>query len=158
MSEEQARYGWGSSFPNFSRTPARVIRGRLEAFVRDAGERQVRAWDESIPPLQREVDEVLAVNEDAGIYSAILEYELPLESRRPDVILLAKSAVVILELKGKQMPSQADLDQASAYARDLRCYHRECECRPVVPIVVPTQAKGYVGTQFRAGRHRWTCG
>lgn len=148
MSEEQARYGWGSSFPNFSRTPARVIRGRLEAFVRDAGERQVRAWDESIPPLQREVDEVLAVNEDAGIYSAILEYELPLESRRPDVILLAKSAVVILELKGKQMPSQADLDQASAYARDLRCYHRECECRPVVPIVVPTQAKGYVGTQF----------
>jgi hypothetical protein len=46
------------------------------------------------------------------------------------------------------LPSQADLDQASAYARDLRCYHRECECRPVVPIVVPTQAKGYVGTQF----------
>ncbi len=138
----------GSNFPNFSRTPARVIRGRLEEFVRDAGERQVRAWDESIPPLQREVDEVLAVNEDAATYSAILEYELPLESRRPDVVLLAKSVLVILELKGKLLPSQADLDQASAYARDLRCYHRECEYRPVVPIVVPTQAKGYVGTRF----------
>ncbi|MGA2262077.1 MAG: DNA/RNA helicase domain-containing protein [Acidobacteriota bacterium] len=147
MSEKQARYGWESNFPTFSRTPARVIRGRLEEFVRDAGDRQVRAWDESIPPLQREVDEVLSVNEDAATYSAILEYELPLESRRPDVVLLAKSAVVILELKGKLFPSQADLDQASAYARDLRCYHRECEHRPVVPIVVPTRAKGYIGNQ-----------
>lgn len=43
--------------------------------------------------------------------------------------------------------SQADLDQASAYARDLRCYHRECEHRPVVPIVVPTRARGYIGNQ-----------
>jgi len=101
MSEEQARYGWSSSFPKFSGTSARVIRGRLEEFIRDAGERQVRAWDESIPPLQHEVNEVLSVNEEAAAYSAILEYELPLESRRPDVVLLAKSAVVIIELKGK---------------------------------------------------------
>jgi len=115
MSGQQARYGWGSSFPAFSRTPARVIRGHLEEFARDAGERQVRAWDDTIPPLQREVEEVLSVNEDAAAYSAILEYELPLESRRPDVVLLARSAVVILELKGKLSPAQADLDQASAY-------------------------------------------
>jgi hypothetical protein len=39
MSEEQAKYGWSSNFPNFSHTPARVIRGHLEEFVRDAGER-----------------------------------------------------------------------------------------------------------------------
>jgi len=147
MSEEFARYGWDSDFPTFSRTPARIIRGQLEAFVRQAGERQIRAWDEAIPPLQREVDEVLSINEEAASYSAILEYELPLESRRPDVVLLAKSAVVILELKGKASPSQADLDQAAAYARDLRCYHRECERRSVVPIMVPTRARGYVGSE-----------
>ncbi len=147
MTEQQARYGWGSNFPTFSNTSARIIRRRLEEFIRDAGKRQVRAWDESIPPLQREVNEVLSVNEEAVAYSAILEYELPLESRRPDVILLAKSAVIIIELKGKLSPSQADLDQASAYARDLRCYHSECEHRPVVPIVVPTRARGYMGSQ-----------
>jgi len=148
---EQARYGWGSNFPVFSSTSARAIRGRLEEFIRDAGERQVRAWDESIPPLQREVKEVLSVNEEAAAYSTILEYELPLEYRRPDVVLLAKSAVVIIELKGKVYPSQADIDQASAYARDLRCYHRECACRPLVPIVVPTRAKGYLGNQAGVG-------
>jgi hypothetical protein len=66
-------------------------------------------------------------------------------------VLLAKSTVVVLELKGKVSPSQADLDQASAYARDLRCYDRECELRPVLPVVVPTRANGYIGNQ--AGVH-----
>jgi hypothetical protein len=148
---DEARYGWGSNFPTFSRTPARVIRGKLLDFIRDAGEKQIRAWDESIPPLQREVDEVLTVNESAAEYTTILEYELPMESRRTDVILLAGSAVVVLELKGKIVPSQADIDQAAAYARDLRCYHRECEGRPVVPVVVPTRARGYV--EHRSGVH-----
>ena len=74
-----ARYGWGSDFPTFSHTPARIIRGKLESFIRDAGEKQIRAWDDSIPPLQREIDEVLTVNEDAAAYSTILEYELPME-------------------------------------------------------------------------------
>ena len=78
-------------------------------------------------------------------YSAILEYQLPLEFRRPDVLLLVGSAVIVLELKGKQAPSQADLDQTAAYARDLRAYHRDCDGRPVHAVVVPTRAKGYVG-------------
>ena len=145
MGNDEARYGWGSDFPTFRGTPARVIRGRLESFIRDASQGQIRAWDESIPPLQREVEEVLRVNEEAAAYGAILEYELPMESRRPDVILLAKGAVVLLELKGKTSPSQADIDQASAYARDLRCYHIECESRDVVPVVVPVRARGYLG-------------
>lgn len=147
MSEEEARYGWGSTFPHFRETPAKVIRGKLEDFVRDAGLSQIRAWDDSIPVLQREVDEVLHLELGANGYSAILEYELPMESRRPDVILLAKGIVVVLELKGKTEPSRADIDQASAYARDLRCYHRDCQVRPVLPICVPMRAKGYIGEQ-----------
>ncbi|MFN8669866.1 MAG: DNA/RNA helicase domain-containing protein [Gemmatimonadaceae bacterium] len=67
-----------------------------------------------------------------------------MESRRPDVVLLVGAGVMVLELKGKLVPSQADLDQASAYARDLRCYHRECHSRDVVPVLVPTRARGYV--------------
>lgn len=142
---DQARFGWGSSFPKFHGTPAVVVRGRLERFIRDAGDAQKRAWAESIPVLQQEVGEVLSLDSAAPNYTAILEYELPLESRRTDVILLTRGAVVVLELKGKTIPSQADLDQAAAYARDLRCYHRECACRPVVPVCVPMAAKGYLG-------------
>ena len=104
----------------------------------------MRAWNDGIPPLQREVEEVLVRDALAKNYSAILKVHLPLESRRPDVLLLVGGGVLVLELKGKLQPSQADIDQAAAYARDLRCYHRECSDRSVVPVVVPTRARGYV--------------
>ena len=48
-------------------------------------------------------------------------------------------------MKGKSRALQADIDQAAAYARDLRAYHRECETRPVHPILVLTKAHGHVG-------------
>jgi hypothetical protein len=65
--------------------------------------------------------------------------------------VLANGAILVLELKGKEIPSQADIDQSSAYARDLRCYHRECAERPVHAVVVPTRATGYRGE--RTGVH-----
>jgi hypothetical protein len=119
--------------------------------VHDASPEQIRAWDTSIPQLQREVTEVLLVDAIARRYTALLEYELPMESRRPDVVLLIRGPVMVIELKGKEVPSQADIDQAAAYARDLRCYHRECAGRPVIPALVPTLAHGYV--EQRSGVH-----
>lgn len=144
MTENRARYGWESDFPEFTSTAPGEIRKRLQSFVSDASPEQIRAWSDSIPPLQREVDEVLVRDSLAHKYSAILEYELPLESRRPDVLLLVGEGVLVIELKGKLAPSQADIDQAAAYARDLRCYHRECWNRLVVAVLVPTRAKGYI--------------
>lgn len=143
-SDRRARCGWESDFPGFQSTSAYEIRQRLQSFVRDASPEQVRAWGDSIPPLQQEVGKVLLRDLVARGYSTVLEYELPLESRRPDVLLLVGSGVLVIELKGKEEPSQADIDQAAAYARDLRCYHRECWERPVTPVLVPTRAQGYL--------------
>jgi hypothetical protein len=144
MTEPRARYGWQSDFPEFKSSDPRAIRERLQSFVRDASPEQIRAWADAIPPLQREIGEVLLRDQLAAKYSAILEYELPMESRRPDVVLLVGDGVLVIELKGKAIASQADIDQAAAYARDLRCYHRECWNREVVPVLVPTRATGYV--------------
>jgi hypothetical protein len=146
MSEE-ARCGWNSKFPHFRSTPPKFIRESLSAYVKDAGPKQVRAWDDSIPPLQSEVGEILETDKASTDYSTILEYTLPMESRRTDVIFLAKGSVVVLELKGKLSPSQADIDQAAAYVRDLRCYHQECADRPVLALCVPMKAQGYIGRQ-----------
>jgi len=129
--------GWHSGFPQFSTAEPRIVRTSLEAFVRDAGESQIRAWAESIPAVQREVAETLSADKRAATFTAILEYQLPLEARRPDVVFLVNGGAVVLELKGKPTVSQADLDQVSAYARDLRAYHRECHTRAVHPVVVP---------------------
>src|SRR6187549_1954828 len=133
---DRARTGWESSFSEFREAQPKRIRERLVAFIKDASTEQIRAWDDAIPPLQAEVSEVLVRDELARHYSAILEYELPMESRRPDVILLVGAGVMVIELKGKLYPTQADLDQAAAYARDLRNYHRECEGRDVTPVLV----------------------
>jgi hypothetical protein len=144
MSESRARYGWESGFPQFRETPSGIIRERLAAFITDASEEQQRAWRDSIPPLQREVAEVLVRLQRAEAFSAILEYELPLESRRPDVVLLVSAGILVIELKGQRRPTQAALDQVAAYARDLKAYHRECHHRDVVPVLVPTLARGYI--------------
>ena len=141
---DDARRGWDSDFPSFAQTRTREIVAALKSFVADASESQVRAWQDGVPPLQREVSESIARDGApvASRHSAILEYELPLESRRPDVIFLIEGAVVVLELKGKDSATQADLDQVAAYARDLRCYHRDCEHLPVYPVLMPMRAKG----------------
>ena len=148
---EEAGHGWASSFPEFQSTPAFVIRGSLQDFLRDVSSEQVRAWDLSIPPLQREVSEVLLDDSFASDYTAILEYELPLEFRRPDVVLLMGGAVLVLELKGRRHANRADIDQAAGYVRDLKAYHRECANRPVHGAVVLTDASGYIGSD--AGIH-----
>src|SRR5687768_6711478 len=99
--------GWDSSFSEFRETNPKRIRERITAFVADATPELIRSWDDAIPPLQAEVSEVLLRDELARQYSAILEYQLPMESRRPYVILLVGAGVMVIELKGKTWPSQA---------------------------------------------------
>ena len=142
---DEAQRGWDSDFIRFVSTPSSAIVSKLRRFLVDASPEQVRAWDQSIPRLQEEVDEVRVLRQEAAAYTAILEYELPLESRRTDAIFLLRESVVVIELKGKSRPSDADIDQAHAYARDLRCYHAECEDRAVHALLVPTGARGDLG-------------
>ncbi|MHB8967642.1 MAG: DNA/RNA helicase domain-containing protein [Thermoleophilia bacterium] len=144
MSNESTQSGWSSDFPTFRDSEPYKIRKDLHSFVGDASPAQIRAWDESIPLLQGEVNEVLNNTASARSYESIMEYELPMESRRTDAIFLTSGGVVVIELKGKASPSRADIDQAAAYGRDMRCYHRECHSQPVHTILVPTRAEGYL--------------
>lgn len=130
------RYGWQSSLNRFSSTEPRVVRLQLQKFVADASPEQVRAWDQSIPWLQRECRELEVRDATTREYTAILEYELPRDSRRPDVIVLERGCVAVLEIKGALHATQAALDQAFGYARDLRAYHAACEGHDVAPVLL----------------------
>lgn len=145
--DDEARRGWDSDFVRFSSTPSNAIVSKLQAFLLGASREQVRAWDDSIPHLQTEVTKVREVRQEAARYTAILEYELPLESRRADAIFLLRESIVVIELKGKLRPTDADIDQAHAYARDLRCYHAECETRQVHALLIPMGARGDLGSR-----------
>ena len=144
-------YGWLSTFPDFHSIPSKTIREALVAYGGDVGEGQLKAWRESIPPLQSEVGEVLLRQDSARAYTTLLEYQLPYELRRPDVIFLAGKGIFVLEVKGKGRPERADIDQASAYRRDLKSYHAECLERPVHAALVLTHASGRLG--FSSGVH-----
>src|SRR4051812_40871475 len=77
-----------------------------------------------------------------------------MEARRPDAVLLLGGAVAVLEFKGKAAPSDADIDQAHAYARDLRCYHAACDGRAVHPVLVATRAAAGQRDETRGVRVR----
>jgi hypothetical protein len=145
--EQSPHAGWSSDLLHFREASAAYVSHSLQRFVHDASIQQIRAWDESIPSLQREASELVNRTFEADTYSAILEYQLPMEARRPDVVLLLGGPVLVLELKGKTLAQRVDIDQAAAYARDLRGYHRECSDRVVEPVLVLIHANGYLATE-----------
>ena len=125
MDPPQARRGWDSDFHQFQSTRRSAILQSLRTSYPDTSVQEHQSWRDSIPKLQREIREVVEIEVAAA-----------------DVVLLLRDRVVVIELKGKSWPSDADIDQAHAYARDLRCYHRECHERPVHAVLVPTRLRG----------------
>lgn len=138
----EARRGWASDFGEFGAVRHSHILDSILQNYPGSSKEEKASWRRNVPTLQREVGEVVEVRTDAGMFTAILEYELPMESRRADVVLLLHDGVAVVELKGKSVSSDADIDQAHAYARDLSCYHRDCDGRQVKAILVPTGMRG----------------
>jgi hypothetical protein len=136
VSEQYNRFGWESTLASFASSDRKVIRLRLEEFLANSSPEQIRAWDDCIPWLQREYQELIASDSIATTYGTFLEYELPRDARRPDVLVLELGCVVVLEIKGHPSPSQAAIDQVFGYARDLAAYHTACANRPVWPVLV----------------------
>src|SRR5579871_1023347 len=138
--EPDAYCGWRSTFPVFVAASASTIVDRLRSFVRDVSPEQYAAWQRYVPALQTECREATSRDTHAASYSAILEYQLPYDFRRPDLIILEGAAVVVTEMKGTRGLSQASLDQVVAYVRDLRAYHEACADRPVFPVLITSAA------------------
>jgi hypothetical protein len=143
-----AKHGWAGSLQAFTRAEPRPFLVALQRFVPDAGAPQMGAWREAIHLLTTWAKVLLRTRPEAVAWSLILEYEMPMESRRADAVLLTGAAVLVLEFKGKTGVTDPDLDQAHAYARDLRCYHDACHDWPVLPVLVPTRA-GHLEAEAR---------
>ncbi len=153
MSNLEAQRGWDSSFDDFSAVEKSQVLRALRDSYPDSSSSEVQSWTANVPLLQRKVRQSMQVDQSIKTCTAVLEYQLPMELRRPDAVLLIRGGVVILELKGEFDANDAAIDQAHAYARDLRNYHRSCHGRDVTPVVVPTRM---VGTK-RLERHVHVC-
>ena len=69
------------------------------------------------------------------------EYTIPRMGRRIDVVLLLDGVVLILEFKTfNEQYTKADIAQVWDYALDLKNFHEQSHNRPIVPILVATEA------------------
>jgi len=130
-----------STLPEFLDAPATEILESLKNFIGERNPPQEIAWSNSIAVMQQQFRRLLDLNADASNYSVVLEYELPREGgRRPDAVLLGTGFIAVLEFKDKKHPKPSDIDQAIAYARDLKNYHSESHTVSFYPILVPTKS------------------
>lgn len=132
---------------SFLETPDEVVLDRLDAhqiqlWGGHASASQVEAWRVELAVIREALRAVVVAEEAApDSWSIVLEYELPMEGgRRPDLVVHAGRALVVVEFKSAALPTQADLDQVSAYTRDLIEYHRASHDRPAWSILVPCGA------------------
>jgi len=107
-----------------------------------ADESQKAAWEHEFDILQFELKKLVKAKSITGNFSIIFEYELPRErGRRPDVIILGSSKILVLEFKDYSKILQAHVDQVDAYARDLKHYHAGSQPYTVLPVLVLARTK-----------------
>lgn len=132
---------WSGTADEFLNAPAAAITGVLAVaqirHFRLNEVQQLRAWDTTIAMLRS----ALEVLPDAAGWHVLLEYPMLRLGRRPDVILLAESAIFVLEIKaGRTVYSVADRRQVEDYAIDLHDFHAGSRENPIIPILVAEQA------------------
>jgi hypothetical protein len=126
MQIETQQCGWASTVSKFRTSSIDELINYLSAFIKTSTPEQFLAWKRSLPPLQKQCDQLTSRMSKADKYGAILEYSLPESSKRADVVLLVSGAVLVLELKGDGNENTAYLEQAADYSRRLYWYHKHC--------------------------------
>ena len=150
------RYCYGSTVKNFlTENKADWLNKMTAQFainsVLPLGQSQINAWEDCYKVLQSVLPSFESKHPG---FSVLFEYQLPYESgRRPDVILLSKEQVIILEFKMKNDVLQADLDQCTAYGRDIKEYHFESRDREVITALVLTRTTGVMEHDAEVGTY-----
>lgn len=143
---ERRQWGWAGTVERFLESPDEVWLDALAAHHvgltgQPPARTQVEAWREEGVLMRASLRDACIAEPDARHWGLAFEYELPLEGgRRPDVVVLAGRAVVVLEFKQAAAARAAAVDQVEAYARDLSEYHAATHGIRAVPVLVVTRA------------------
>ncbi len=98
---------------------------------------QLRAWSREFEILR----DVVAQLPEVLAWRLLLEFQIPRLGGRIDAVLLAPTAVFVLEFKtGATHFAEPDRRQLLDYALDLQDFHAGTRGHPIVPILVATDA------------------
>lgn len=131
--------GFNTKFSEFLNISNDNIVANLNEFVFNPGAGQINAWKDSIKVLKSVITKIITDNPKSKDNHVILEYLIPLETRRIDAVFLLNGLILIIEFKGKNIASQADVDQALAYERDIKSYHVMSQTYPIETCLVLTK-------------------
>ncbi len=103
--------------------------------------KQIDAWQEELQLLEQLCQALMLRQPPSRTWSILLEYPIPRRSKYPDIVLLAEDVIFVIELKcGSATFDSAAQWQVEDYALDLRDFHRASKDRPIIPVLVATQA------------------
>lgn len=127
----------------FCKTDWRAIYSDIDHSVDNASREglQKGAWDAEIQILKDNfcIDSCPDYIKDGYI---AFEYTIPRLGKRPDVILLIKGIVFVLEFKvGEKSASKSQKNQAIGYAEGLKYFHSMSWNMIIAPILVATESK-----------------
>lgn len=139
-------YGWKGTIEElFQQGEERlilVLTDFLEKYGFPAGELQQNSWGDTYRFLLAVFSPYKELFKDLFI---VFEYMLPLEKgRRPDVFLMLKEKIIVLEFKEKAQVLLDDIEQLIGYQEDLKKFHQatfEMELE-VKGYLVPTRTIG----------------
>jgi len=140
-------YGWAGSVAEYLKTSENNFIESLSihqnvSLNENPSSSQLSAWINCHRILSKLFRELADVDSEMENLCIIFEYELPRErGRRPDVLLLNNSQVIVLEFKDFSTSTPAFIDQVSSYARDLKHYHAGSHNLEVIPVLILTRAR-----------------
>ena len=140
--------GWYDTIKKFVELDEEIIlenlkQNEFEQFSKNSSLQQISAWKNSIKILQNSLKNLISLNPNSSKWTIIFEFMLPREGgRRPDVIILSKKHVLILEFKDFDTIKKSHIDQVSAYSKDIRTYHHKSHDMFVIPILITTRWDG----------------
>lgn len=104
---------------------------------------QRAAWEYQIHHLRE-----LAIELPSAYFC--IEFLIPRMGRRADLIVLYHGKIYVVEYKlGAHDFDRSSLDQVYGYGLDLKHFHETSHNRPIIPILVATEAKSSRSTQVR---------
>ncbi|HSP13392.1 MAG TPA: DUF2075 domain-containing protein [Thermoanaerobaculia bacterium] len=129
-----SRAWYGASIREFLATPPDLIVGQLATNSSfDVRQTQAAAWQAQIAFLRSRVTGL-----DGSLF---FEFSIPRMGRRIDSVLLIGPVVFVIEFKiGADTFDAAAIEQVWDYALDLKNFHEASHDRPIVPILVATDA------------------
>lgn len=136
---------WQGSVKEFLTTSTDQVVGQLAKRAGESGfeitRNSLATWEESLAIMRLSLQAVVVKHLAAESWHIFFEFVIPRRQSRPDVIILTRDHVLVIEFKvGARAFDRKDIFQTCDYAKDLRDFHEGSNGLAIIPILLASEA------------------